>query len=53
MVKRELKVNLRGFLIWTGTMLVTLLLIYLVYPSIVSDGIPQSICRNRHCLGHQ
>ena len=38
MVKRELKVNLRGFLIWTGTMLVTLLLIYLVYPSIVSDG---------------
>lgn len=38
MVKRELKVNLRGFLIWTGTMLVTLLLIYLVYPSFVSDG---------------
>lgn len=38
MVKRELKVNLRGFLIWTGTMLVILLLIYMVYPSIVSDG---------------
>ena len=38
MIKRELKVNLRSFLIWTGTMLVTLLLIYLVYPSIVSDG---------------
>ena len=38
MIKRELKGNLRGFLIWTGTMLITLLLIYLVYPSIVSDG---------------
>ena len=38
MIKRELKVNLRSFLVWTGTMLVTLLLIYLVYPSIVSDG---------------
>ena len=38
MIKRELKVNLRGFLIWTGTMLVLLFLIYLVYPSIVSDG---------------
>ncbi|MBO4653744.1 MAG: ABC transporter permease subunit [Lachnospiraceae bacterium] len=38
MIRRELKVNLRGFVIWTGTMLVLLLLIYLVYPSIVSDG---------------
>ena len=38
MIKRELKVNLRGFIIWTGTVLVLLLLIYLVYPSIVSDG---------------
>ena len=38
MIKRELKVNLRGFIIWTGTLLVLLLLIYLVYPSIISDG---------------
>ena len=38
MKRRELKVNLRGFIIWTGIMLVLLLLIYLVYPSIVSDG---------------
>ncbi len=38
MIKRELRVNLRGFIIWTGTMLVLLFLIYLVYPSIVSDG---------------
>ncbi|MBR5657943.1 MAG: ABC transporter permease subunit [Lachnospiraceae bacterium] len=36
MVKRELKVNLKGFLIWTGTMLVLLLLIYMVYPSIIN-----------------
>ena len=37
MQKRELKVNLKGFLIWTGIMLALLLLIYLVYPSIVGD----------------
>ena len=37
MIKRELKVNLKGFLIWTGIMLVLLLLIFMVYPSIIND----------------
>lgn len=36
MIKRELKVNLKGFAVWTGTVLVLLLLIYMVYPSIVT-----------------
>ncbi len=40
MLKRELKVNLKGFIIWTAILLGVFLVAYLIYPSIVaSDNI--------------
>lgn len=37
MFKRELKTNFKGFLIWTGILLCIFLVVFLVYPSIVSS----------------
>ena len=40
MLKRELKINLKNFLIWTGILIILFLAIFLVYPSIIeSDNI--------------
>jgi len=36
MLKREFKVNLKAFIIWTGIMIGILIMIYAVYPSIIS-----------------
>ena len=38
MLKRELKVNLKSFIIWTSILLGMFLIVYLMYPSIVSSG---------------
>ena len=37
MIKRELKVNFKSFLIWTLILLVMFLVVFLVYPFIVTD----------------
>ena len=40
MLKRELKINLKSFLIWTGILIVLFLAVFLIYPSIIkSDNI--------------
>lgn len=40
MLKRELKINFKSFLIWTGILLLLFLMVFLIYPSIVnSDNI--------------
>lgn len=38
MLKRELRVNLKSFIIWTSILLGMFLVVYLMYPSIVSSG---------------
>lgn len=37
MLKRELKINLKSFLIWTSILIVMFLVVFLVYPYIVTD----------------
>lgn len=37
MLKRELKVNLKSFLIWTSILIVMFLVVFLVYPYIITD----------------
>ena len=40
MLKRELKINFRGFLIWTSILILLFLVVFLMYPSIIkSDNI--------------
>jgi len=40
MLKRELKINLKPFIVWTLTLIVIFLIVYLMYPSIInSDNI--------------
>lgn len=42
MFKRELKINLKSFIIWTSILILLFLVVFLVYPSIVSsDNINQ------------
>ena len=37
MLKRELKINLKSFIIWTSILVVMFLVVFLVYPYIVTD----------------
>ena len=37
MFKREMKINFKSFLIWTSILIAIFLLVYLVYPSIISS----------------
>lgn len=37
MIKREFKVNLKSFIIWTSILLVMFLIVFLVYPYIITD----------------
>ena len=38
MFKRELKVNLKNFIIWTSLLLVLFLIVFLIYPSIIENS---------------
>jgi ABC-2 type transport system permease protein len=38
MLKRELKVNFKSFLIWTSVLIGLFLIVYLMYPSIIKSG---------------
>ena len=38
MLKRELKINLKSFIIWTSILILLFLVVFLVYPSIVSSN---------------
>lgn len=38
MLKRELKVNLKSFIIWTSILLGMFLIVYLMYPAIINSG---------------
>lgn len=38
MLKRELKVNFKNFIIWLGVLIVIFLFVYLMYPSILNSG---------------
>ena len=37
MLKRELKVNLKSFIIWLSVLLIMFLVVFLVYPYIITD----------------
>lgn len=37
MIKRELKVNLKSFIIWTSILILMFLVVFLVYPYIITD----------------
>jgi ABC-2 type transport system permease protein len=37
MIKRELKVNLKSFIIWLAVLLIMFLVVYLIYPYIITD----------------
>ena len=43
MIKRELKVNLKSFIIWLSILLVMFLVVYLIYPYIVTDETMKSM----------
>ncbi len=43
MIKRELKSNLKGFIIWTSVLIVIFLLVFAIYPYIVTDDTMQSL----------
>ncbi|MBE6150022.1 MAG: hypothetical protein E7170_04805 [Firmicutes bacterium] len=38
MLKRELKVNLKSFIIWTSVLILLFLVVFLMYPSIINTG---------------
>ena len=38
MFKRELKINLKNFIIWTALLIGLFLIVFLVYPSIIEEG---------------
>ena len=38
MLKRELKINLKSFLIWTSVLILLFLVVFLMYPSIINTG---------------
>ncbi len=37
MIKRELKINLKSFIIWLSVLLIMFLIVYLIYPYIITD----------------
>ena len=43
MLKRELKVNLKSFIIWLSILLVMFLFVYLIYPYIITDETMKSM----------
>ena len=43
MIKRELKVNFKSFIIWLSVLLIMFLVVYLIYPYIISDGSMQKM----------
>ena len=43
MFKREMKINLKSFMIWTSILMLLFLVVYLVYPSIMNSDSVQSI----------
>ena len=43
MLKRELKVNLKSFIIWLSILIVMFLLVYLMYPFIITDDTMKSM----------
>ena len=43
MIKRELKSNFKGFVIWTSILIVIFLLVFAIYPYIITDDTMQSL----------
>ena len=43
MIKRELKVNLKSFIIWTSILVLMFLVVFLIYPYIVTDDTVKSL----------
>ena len=43
MIKRELKVNLKSFIIWLSILIFIFLLVYLIYPFILTDEAMKNI----------
>ncbi len=37
MIKREFKINLKNFIIWLSILIIMFLVVFLVYPYIVTD----------------
>jgi len=43
MIKRELKVNLKSFIIWTSILIIMFLVVFLVYPMMITDDTMNSL----------
>lgn len=43
MIKRELKVNLKSFIIWTSILIIMFLAVFLVYPMMITDDTMNSL----------
>ena len=43
MIKREFKVNLKSFIIWLSVLVIMFLVVYLVYPYIITDDSMKNI----------
>lgn len=43
MIKRELKVNLKSFIIWTSILIIMFLVVFLVYPFMITDDTVNSL----------
>ena len=43
MLKREFKVNFKSFIIWLAILIIMFLVVYLVYPYIITDDTMKSV----------
>ena len=43
MIKREFKVNFKSFIIWLAVLILIFLVVYLIYPYIITDETMKSI----------
>ena len=43
MIKRELKINLKSFIIWTSILVGMFLIVFLVYPYIITDDTAKNL----------
>ena len=53
MIKREFKVNFKSFIIWTSILLIMFLIVFLVYPYIITDDTVKSLDEMMKVFPHE
>ena len=53
MIKRELKVNLKSFIIWTSILIIMFLVVFLVYPFMITDDTVNSLDEMMKVFQHE